>query len=275
MGAARFTLWNYEPRVRITSFCSAHMGIRPVGYFYNGESHDFWEAVFILKGKAGITAGETVYTLGEGQMIFHPPGEFHRLWNEGDDFLRIAIVSFGADVFPIDRHRIYSFDDEKAVFSAVRGLRRVFELDGIFVVGLKESAAESEVQRAVVELERLFLDILDQNIEGEENIKKDRLSQLYSKAISVMKSDMGERMSAEQIAARCGMSVSTLQKLFCRYTGMGMMKYYEGVRMQYAKTLLDNGYFVKEVAFALGYKDRNYFSTAYKRYYGNSPAERK
>lgn len=55
---------------------------------------------------------------------------------------------------------------------------------------------------------------------------------------------------------------------------MGMMKYYEGVRMQYAKTLLDNGYMVKEAAFAVGYKDQNYFSAAYKRYYGSSPTER-
>ena len=82
-------------------------------------------------------------------------------------------------------------------------------------------------------------------------------------------------MSAGEIAAECGMSVSTLQKLFYRYTGMGMMKYYEGVKMQYAETLLDNGYLVKEVAFAVGYKDQNYFSTAYKRYCGNSPSERK
>ena len=275
MAFSRFTLWNFEPRVRVTSFCSAHMGIRPVGYFYNGESHDFWEAVFILKGRAGITAGETVYTLGEGQMIFHPPGEFHRLWNDGDEFLRIAIVSFGADAFPIDRHRIYSFTSGDRVFSVVREIRKLFETDGIFVVGMRKNIKESDAQKAVAALEELFLDILDQHIDSTESIKKDRLSELYSKAISVMKSDMSIRMSAEDIAAECGMSVSTLQKLFCRYTGMGMMKYYEGVRMQYAATLLDNGYLVKEVAFALGYKDQNYFSTAYKRYYGTSPAERK
>lgn len=275
MAFSRFTLWNFEPRVRITSFCSAHMGIRPIGYFYNGESHDFWEAVFILKGKAGITAGETVYTLTEGQMIFHPPGEFHRLWNDGDEFLRIAIVSFGVAAFPIDRHRIYSFESSDRVFLAVREIRKMFETDGIFIVGKREDAKESDAQKAVSALEDLFLDLLDQQIDDAENTKKDRFSELYSKAISIMKSNMDRRMSAEEISAGCGVSISTLQKLFCRYTGMGMMKYYEGVKMQYASTLLDNGYLVKEVAFALGYKDQNYFSTAYKRYYGNSPAERK
>lgn len=274
MALARFTLWNFEPRVRITSFCSAHMGIRPVGYFYNGESHDFWEAVFILKGTAGITAGETVYTLSQGQMIFHPPGEFHRLWNNGNEFLRIAIVSFGADAFPIDRHRIYSFSSIDRVFASVRSIRRLFETDGIFVVGMREGTNESDAQKAVMELEALFLDILDQRIDDDGLIKKDRLSERYSRAVSVMKADMTVKLSAADICAASGMSISSLQKLFYRYTGMGMMKYYEGVRMQYAKTLLDNGYMVKEAAFAVGYKDQNYFSAAYKRYYGSSPTER-
>jgi len=275
MAISRFTLWNFEPRVRITSFCSAHAGIRPVGYFYNGESHDFWEAVFVLKGRAGITAGETVYTLGEGQMIFHPPGEFHRLWTDGNDFLRIAIFTFGADLFPLETHRIYSFSSGDRVVSTLEEIRRVFEFNGAFIVGKREGIKESEEQKAVMSLEELFLDILDQQVEGEENIKNARMSELYSKAISLMKADMRLRLSAEDIAAECGISLSTPQKMFCRYTGMGMMKYYEGIRMQYAKTLLDSGYLVKETAFALGYKDQNYFSTAYKRYYGNSPSERK
>ena len=208
-------------------------------------------------------------------MIFHPPGEFHRLWNDGDEFLRIAIVCFGTAAFPIDRHRIYSFDDSDRVFNAVRALRKLFETDGIFITGMRKTTSESDAQKAVTNLENLFLDLLDQHIDGEENIQKDRLSELYTKAISIMKENMGKRLSAKEISSACGMSVSTLQNLFCRYTGMGMMKYYEGVRMQYAGTLLDNGYLVKEVAFALGYKDQNYFSTAYKRYYGVSPAERR
>ena len=274
MSFSRFTLCNFEPRVRITFFCSAHTGTRPVGYFYDGESHDFWEAVFVIKGRAGVTAGETVYTLTEGQMIFHPPGEFHRLFNDGDDFLEISIISFGADFFPIDRHRIYSFSSSERVFSVLADIRNVFQTRGIFIVGKRKDVSESRVQKAVMALEELFLDILDQHVEPEENIKKDRMSELYSKAISAMKADMSQRLSAEDIAAACGMSVSTLQKLFYRYTGMGMMKYYESVRMQQASALLEGGHRVKEVAFALGYKDQNYFSTSYKRYYGVSPAER-
>ena len=275
MGLTRFKLCYFEPLVRITALCSAHAGIRPVGYSYDGESHDFWECVFVLKGRAGITAGETVYTLGEGQMIFHPPGEFHRLWNDGDGFLRIVIVTFAADRFPIDKHTICSFNVDERVHSVCSDIRKQFETDGIFILGLKDEKMAGEAQKAIGKLEALFVDLLDKTTEENlENIKKDRFSELYSSAIAIMKSNLGIRLTAEEISKSCGMSVSTMQKLFYRYTGMGMMKYYEGVRMQHAQTLLDNGYMVKEVAFALGYEDQNYFSTVYKRYFGRSPSKK-
>jgi AraC-like DNA-binding protein len=274
MGITHFKLCYFEPRVRVSALCSAHAGIRPVGYSYDGESHDFWECVFVFKGRAGITAGETIYSLGEGQMIFHPPGEFHRLWNAGDDFLRIAIVSFAADRFPIDKHTICCFDSEDRVFSTVREIRKRFETSGIFVVGVRGEGNDGAAQKAIGAFEELLIDLLDNcNAENAESMNKDRLSELYSNAVTVMKRNIGVRLTATQISAECGMSVSTMQKVFYRYTGMGMMKYYEGVRMQHAQTLLNNGYLVKEAAFALGYSDQNYFSIAYKRYFGTSPGK--
>ena len=143
--------------VRIKAFCSAHSGIRPVCYFYLGESHDFWESVFVLKGRAGITAGETVYTLEEGQMIFHPPGEFHRIWNAGDDFLRVVIVSFSVEYFPLEKHQICRFIPEDCVFSIVREIGRLFVTDGIFLKELKEPVDPVRVHKALIALENLFL----------------------------------------------------------------------------------------------------------------------
>lgn len=272
MGITKFKLCYLDPLIRINALCSAHAGIRPVGYSYDGESHDFWESVFILKGVAGITAGETVYTLREGQMIFHPPGEFHRLWNAGDEFLRIVIISFSASSFPTDRHRICSFTKEHDIFSISRELRKCFETDGIFLLKPRSDVPQGNIQKTVNSLEAMFIDILENHSDnGVDGVYTDKFSQLYTDAIITMKSNLGTRLSAENIATSCGVSVSTLQKLFFRYTGMGLMKYYEGVRMQHAQTLIDNGYLIKEVASALGYDDQNYFSTAYKRYFGTSP----
>ena len=51
----------------------------PDGYTFKGETHDFAEAVCVTDGKAGITAGKNVCVLSAGQMILHPPGEFHAI----------------------------------------------------------------------------------------------------------------------------------------------------------------------------------------------------
>ena len=132
MGVSRYRLCEIDRQVRITALCSAWVGIKEAGYSFDGESHDFWECVFILRGRAGVTAGEDVYSLSRGDMIFHPPGEFHRLWNDGSESMRVLIISFSADVFPISAHRICRCEYEKRMCEAIRMIRKSFVTDGIF-----------------------------------------------------------------------------------------------------------------------------------------------
>ena len=272
MAQESFKLCPVYPIVRINALCSAHFGIRRVGYSYDGESHDFWEAVFILRGEGSVTAGESVYTLTEGEMIFHPPGEFHRLRNSGGVSLRIAVISFTSNFFPIDKHRIYRLTDKQQPFSVIHNIRRLFETDGIFLTKPYNDVTAAEIQKAVSALEMLFLDIFDSKENGSSPlVERSKSAMLYSEAVKFMRRNIDKRLTREEIAEACGMSVSTIQKLFFKYTGMGIMKYYEAMIMKRAEELLSEGCQVKEVSIALGYTDPNYFSTAYKRYNGYSP----
>lgn len=271
MEVKQYPLCKINPVMRITSFCSAYVDIKPVGYFYDGEMHDFWESVFVIKGKAGITAGESVYRLGEGQMIFHPPMEFHRIWNDGDEPLRFLIVSFTADNLYMDTHRICTFPSSDTMVELVRELRRLFVTDGILLTRMVDDSCAAAVQSTVNRLENYYLSLLSRE-EPYPAAKQDKRADLYSAAVAVMHRYLNKRLSAGEIAAHCGMSVSTMQKLFLRYTGMGMMNYYSSLRMRHAKQLLESGRSVKEVAYLLGFCDQNYFSTAYRRYFGIPPS---
>ena len=272
MAQESFKLCPVYPLVRINAICSAHFGIHPVGYSYEGESHDFWEAVFVLRGEGSVTAGERVYTLTEGDMIFHPPGEFHRLRNIGEISLRIAVISFSTEFFPIDKHRIYRFLENHRPFSAIHNIRRLFETEGIFLTRPYKEIAAAEIQEAVAELEGLFLKLFVSEIEGSSPlVERSKSAAIYAEAVKFMRQNLDKRLTREEIAAACGMSVSTVQKLFFKYTGLGIMKYYEAMIMKRAEELLSEGCQVKEVSIALGYSDPNYFSTAYKRYFGHSP----
>lgn len=268
-----FPLCPIEPALRISALCSVHKSDRPAGYFYNGESHDFWECVFVLKGNAGVTAGDSAYSLGAGQAILHPPGEFHRIWNMGENALQILIFSFSADRFPISEHTVCPCTFADRALEVAERIRALFVTDGILIRRPRENAKPAELQRSISALEDLLLDLLSNDAPRALRTDAYRAasSALYTRAISVMKENMGRRLQMSELAALCNTSISTLQKLFFRYTGMGAMRYYGNLKMQYAENLLRDGMRVKEVALALGYTDQNYFSTAYKRHFGISP----
>ena len=271
MEGKRYPLCKIQPVLRITAFCTAYVDVRPVGFSYAGEVHDFWESVFVLKGRVGITAGKSVYHLNEGQMILHPPMEFHRIWNDGDTPVQFLIISFAAEHFSLDTHRIFTFPSADTITELVRELRRLFVTEEILLLKMVDEGCAAAVQSVANRIENYFLGLLSRK-ETFPAAEEDKHADLYSMAVSVMHQNLSGRLAATQIAEHCGMSVSTMQKLFLRYTGIGMMNFYASLRMRHAKQLLESGKSVKEVGALLGYSDQNYFSTVYRRYFGEPPS---
>jgi two-component system, response regulator YesN len=65
-----------------------------------------------------------------------------------------------------------------------------------------------------------------------------------------------------------------LMKLFKGQYGYGIHEYVQKVRMDKAKALLsDPGLKIQDISEMLGYKDKNYFSKAFRNYYDCSPSE--
>ena len=95
----------------------------------------------------------------------------------------------------------------------------------------------------------------------------------YSEIVNVLQEHLHESLSAEEIAKLCNMSLSNLKKIFTKYAGMGVSRYFAEMKMRHAVTLLKEGKRVGEVAAALGFADQNYFSTAFRRVMGVPPGQ--
>lgn len=63
-------------------------------FVFPGESHDFWEFLYVDKGTVLVTAGERDYKLGTGEIIFHKPNEFHAIRSIGKKAPNLVAVSF-------------------------------------------------------------------------------------------------------------------------------------------------------------------------------------
>ena len=256
--------------VRLSSLFTFFRKTYSLDFTFQGESHDFYEVVCVLDGKAGITAGKNVYTLSAGQMILYPPAEFHAIWSDYGSSPEILIFSFRAEKFPEIQDRIYALTPEqieeiKALYSAAE---RAFVLEDINVKGVRSQAAAEKIVRR---LEIFLLSVLDTGNGRTEKLNS-RSGENYYHIVSVMEKNLEREMAADSLAKQCGMSVPALEKTVKKYTGHGAMKYYNELKMRKATELLKDGKSVKEVALSLGFSDQNYFSLRYKKWAGVPPS---
>ncbi|MBQ9784555.1 MAG: glucosamine-6-phosphate deaminase [Clostridia bacterium] len=228
---------------------------------YSGERHPFYELVFVEEGTVGITAGEEVYTLSAGQVLLHSPDEFHRIWSEFESAPHVRNLSFFAAAVPTFGARVLQLSESEcaeltAISDAVtRGL------------STNDRALLNEMR---IRLE-LWLLSLSQN-EGEVAVRPSLPSALrYAEIVNVLHAHLREPLSAAEIAGLCNISLSALKKIFTRYAGMGVSRYFTEMKMRYAAEQLQSGMRVGEVAAMLGYFDQNYFSTVFRRVMGAPP----
>lgn len=251
------------PLTRCPDIMSFHFSLDRIfgeSYEFAGEKHPFWELVYVLGGSVGITAGEKIYTLDAGQCLLHPPNEFHRIRSERGTEPHVLNLSFHSDSMPAYQGRIFMPDSDLR--------EELLEISMEVRTGLHNSdAALLSEQR--VRFEYWLLRALRSVGEGGATESSGALR--YGEIINVMRAHIGEALSAEEIARLCNMSLSNLKKVFTRYAGMGVARYFTEMKMQRAAELLRTGKRVGEVAAELGYGDQNYFSTVFRRIRGTPP----
>ena len=65
-------------------------------FVFRGESHDFWEFLYVDKGEIHVTADSLRTTLKKGDIIFHKPNEFHNVEATGTIAPNLVVVSFSS-----------------------------------------------------------------------------------------------------------------------------------------------------------------------------------
>ncbi|WP_169090472.1 response regulator [Paenibacillus sp. PL91] len=127
---------------------------------------------------------------------------------------------------------------------------------------------------SVEQFERLLIDILDYY---SEQIRK---SQMTNQPFDVgdikayIDNHYFEEIKISMFSDKYFLSREYLMKLFKQQFGFGIHEYVQKVRMDKAKELLgDSNLKIQDISEMLGYKDKNYFSKAFRNYYSVSPTE--
>ena len=74
-------------------------------FAFKGESHDFWEFLYVDKGNILVRAGDRELQMGAGDIVFHEPNEFHAFRAVGKSAINLVAVSFVTDSPGVDFFR--------------------------------------------------------------------------------------------------------------------------------------------------------------------------
>src|SRR5574344_1579727 len=89
-----YTGTDLTPCIVIDQLITIHYFEYTRDFIYKGESHDFWEFLYVDKGTIDVYDGSEWHTLSKGQMIFHQPMEFHALRANGRTAPSLIVISF-------------------------------------------------------------------------------------------------------------------------------------------------------------------------------------
>lgn len=254
-----------ENQFWIEGFYSAYDFSWDESFVFGGESHDFWEIVFVSDGMVDVAEDGTVYTLRPNDMILHAPMEFHSIRSKKGCSPKVRVLSFRtAGTLPARLcEGVFSLTEEQK-----NDYLRVF--DDCFRFYHGEGSADCG--QACSCLLQAFLCRLG-SADTSEKVNSSPAAAQYRRLVAHMTARVCENLSLSELAQANNVSVSYIKLLFQKYAGISPKAYYTRLRVRYACRRLTEGGSVSEVAEEMCFSSPNYFCTFLKRTTGSLPSE--
>lgn len=251
---------------------------------YAGESHDFWEMVYVDKGEIVATSDGVRHIVPQGSAIFHKPNEFHRLAANGTIAPNVFIITF------VCTSRDMQFFNEKITEIPAKLRSYIADIiDERHIIRSDPPGTDTVNGRAVgiasEQMVKLYLEqFLILLLRGEEAAKPGRFSaeredwdnQLVNDMIHYLQEHIYQELSVSDLCRRFCYSKTQLSKVFKEATGSTIMDYYTRLKIKEAKYMIREGDLnFSQIAVQLSFDNPQYFSRTFKRIAGMTPKEYK
>lgn len=253
-------------------------------YTFAGETHDFWEFLYVDKGSVRVTAGDKEYDLGRGQIIFHHPGEFHALAANGVAAPNLVVVSFrcNSPAMEFFRGRLTSLGAEERVLLA----RIVNESRSIFSTALNDPTTHSMLRKEeipfgseqllVAAIEELLIRLVRQgnSFPAIRQAPPRQMERRTQHIIEYLEQRLDQSLTIPQICRDNLIGRAQLERSFREQTGGGVIDYFSKLKIDAARRMIREGQLnITQISSQLGFSSVHYFSRRFKALTGMTPSE--
>ncbi len=250
----------------ITGFCSAFRFSWDNSFVFHGESHDFWEIVYVQEGEVESTEDENIYRLRENNFILHAPMEFHRIRSAEGSKPRGIILSFTAEGILPEKVK-------KGVFPLSEKERAEYEDICNQIIRLIKAPPETSYagQEAADRLAAFLMQLNGET--AHKTVVRSAGAKEYQQIVSEMTARVCENLTLTDFAVAHSVSISYLKLLFRTYAGISPKTYYNQLRARYATRLLEEDRSIAEIATIMNFSSQNYFTVFFRKHMGCNPSD--
>lgn len=255
-------------------------------FSFPGESHNFWEFLCVDKGEVKVRADREIFTLKQGDIIFHKPNEFHAVAANGVIAPNLVVIGFecGSPCMAFFRDKILTIGESERNLMAqiISESRECFSgvLDDPYMEKLikaKEPPFGSE-QMIKIHLEQLLIQLYRQfSVYHRMMRKKTSASdsdEVYQELITYLENHIRSQVTVETICKDNLIGTSQLKKLFRERNNCGVIDTFNQMKISLSKQLIRNRQMnFTQIADYLGYSSIHYFSRHFKKVTGMTPTE--
>lgn len=245
-------------------------------YVFVGEMHDFWELMFVEKGTISVCADDRVYELKENDLIIHKPMELHKFSIENGAIAFIMSFSLNGKYAELFKNCTVKLSSKQRsyMYEIIKHLKQlVTEVDDGGTWYLSRIRDDDVSMHEIGILTERFLLSLVKSNTPILDLPSNYETEIFKQTVHIIDDNLSTWITTADIAEKLNISVSYLKKVFSKYAGLGVHKYFLKAKMTYACRLLQRGMSISEVAEALSFSSYNYFSIVFKRETGKTPSQ--
>lgn len=283
-----YQLTTLKNEINIKHIITVHYFEYSKNYIFEGESHDFWEILYVDKGKINVMANDKAYILEKGEMIFHKPNEWHNVIANGKVAPNLVVIAFDCQskAMNIFENRVLMIDDKvkNHLATIVGEAHHAFSsnLSDPMLSALKKrkNVKFGSEQLIRIHLELLLVEMIrdielySTDAKTSSSIREYAQEEKLNIIIEFLKENIYKRLTLEDICHQTLLSKSSLVKIFKEGMGISVMEYFKKIKIEEAKILIREGnHNFTQIASILGYNSIHYFSRTFKSETGMTLSE--
>ena len=253
---------------------------------FKGEEHNFWELVYVDKGKLTVETEKNVFSLSQGECVFHKPNEFHCHKANGVNAPNYFVICFvcNSSYMNIFKEKHFNLPERlrRFISNIIAEAQQVFDLpennpeQQILKVSPGELLGGQQMIRTYLEQ---FLILLLRNEYGQVNKPYEDTKEenhLASQLKRTLDMYVYHDFSVDKLCSQMKYSKAYLSKLFLKEYGFTIHDYVIHAKIKEAKALIrEHIYNFTQISDMLCFSNPLYFSRVFKKTTGMSPSEYK